>query len=679
LPTDLLAATRGACVKNLAKTFAPRVAKLLEGPVAEQHMHLGAAFNFETIWLGLARFAGDPVRGIPQFKSHKSPATFRAQVHSALLTRLVLARFLAHSSVGQFEKYIQDEFPLWCNAQAGSSWHGRSTLRTSLGAIKSLLGNVKSSFADVHLAYRVLGGLPQHVTSIENLKDRDPVAHIGRVPTGHSSEKWLTTRGCDFLAQNRDELFARVFWQYQRVRCSLFRFVTLEPGTSGLDWFKSAYERIDEVTTNIKPLRTESAFSLAGTACALKALELRKAPPKRWSEVPRDICKLHKGSAKSGAEMGIIYHFLKEHRRATKEPHASPERGDWRHGEWFRERQVEELALKTALRFAPHSMTFIRGLDVANAEMAQPLWLVHRLLGSVRKSSEKIANPSRPPLQVTVHIAEEYCRVSEGLRNIGEALEFGVVRANDRLGHALALGDSAYSQPRVVQPREERLFDLLWLLRQECGPKSVHRALRELTVAIGEAIFGKPLAIEELQTLRMRLFTPGFVEFLGFPRGARRRQGKVADLALNYLRDPDIYRRATHPIEVPFCRQEAELITAVQTLIRYQLRSLKIVVETNPSSNRLIGDLMGAPQHPLASAVADSLGAAPEFSINSDDPITFATKLADEYVYMYAALRTELGSEEAALIALEEVRESALRSRFTLANSADSKRFLLFP
>jgi adenosine deaminase len=58
-------------------------------------------------------------------------------------------------------------------------------------------------------------------------------------------------------------------------------------------------------------------------------------------------------------------------------------------------------------------------------------------------------------------------------------------------------------------------------------------------------------------------------------------------------------------------------------------------------------------------------------SINSDDPLTFASRLADEYAYMHFALLGQGVSNRAALKWLTEARDAAWRSRFTLEASAD--------
>ncbi len=58
-------------------------------------------------------------------------------------------------------------------------------------------------------------------------------------------------------------------------------------------------------------------------------------------------------------------------------------------------------------------------------------------------------------------------------------------------------------------------------------------------------------------------------------------------------------------------------------------------------------------------------------SINSDDPVTFATKLSDEYVYVFASMLEAGICQLEALERIERVRENGVTSRFTVPQSQD--------
>jgi adenosine deaminase len=109
------------------------------------------------------------------------------------------------------------------------------------------------------------------------------------------------------------------------------------------------------------------------------------------------------------------------------------------------------------------------------------------------------------------------------------------------------------------------------------------------------------------------------------------------------------------------------------------LRELEITIESNPSSNLLIMNLLGLEDHPVmtlgpglpATATAGSPAPPLLLSINSDDPVTFATSLADEYAHLYFALVRRGVAAQEAMRWIDQLRENGWRSRFTLTANAD--------
>jgi len=92
----------------------------------------------------------------------------------------------------------------------------------------------------------------------------------------------------------------------------------------------------------------------------------------------------------------------------------------------------------------------------------------------------------------------------------------------------------------------------------------------------------------------------------------------------------------------------------------------------------LIGDLLQIEDHPLfrLQPLPDQPcpnGNAVLVSINDDDPMTFATRLADEFAHLYfGLLRRGLPAQEA-LRFIGTLRDNGWRSRFTLPASADQE------
>jgi hypothetical protein len=141
------------------------------------------------------------------------------------------------------------------------------------------------------------------------------------------------------------------------------------------------------------------------------------------------------------------------------------------------------------------------------------------------------------------------------------------------------------------------------------------------------------------------------------------------------------------PIAVVLDDNEIAMLVEAQRWLRQLLGRMENTIESNPSSNLLTSDLSVLGEHPalqltlgtsarrplrLARVASRSSQNAPLLvSINTDDPITFATRLADEYAYLYFALLQKKYTAQEALAWVERVRMAGWRSRFTIPASSD--------
>ena len=191
----------------------------------------------------------------------------------------------------------------------------------------------------------------------------------------------------------------------------------------------------------------------------LGALEARTAPSDRWVEVRDEVRAFARQAATfqprpgdERPEIGLVLHFVKTWERPTPAgPRLHGDPGNaWgtRFGPWFVDQSARAAAIAAALESQPELLLVLRGIDVANVELAQPTWVVRPLFERVRAASREAAARlarRRPtwgvrPLRATVHAGEDYRRLVEGLRRIHEPIELGLIEAGDRLGHAIALG-----------------------------------------------------------------------------------------------------------------------------------------------------------------------------------------------------------------------------------------------
>ena len=153
-----------------------------------------------------------------------------------------------------------------------------------------------------------------------------------------------------------------------------------------------------------------------------------------------------------------------------------------------------------------------------------------------------------------------------------------------------------------------------------------------------------------------------------------RRVGKILEL---YLDDESVFRRGQTLIDVPVRMDEVEALNAVQYGLRHGISQHGIVIEVNPSSNLLIGDLLDLRNHPILrlNPPIPEPNSPPSVAIalGSDDPLTFSTDLLKEYTLLCQAACSAGYPEPAVQAWLESIRQTGMDARFTRAWRPNAK------
>jgi hypothetical protein len=714
LPADLLIAALphdGPAPSDHVELLDPLLARVLEERVAETHLHVGAGLDFGVLWVTILH---DLTWGSASYREYDDAGDglgagreHAAVLRSAMLARHMIFAFLWHRSEGawsaDFDGFLRDWLPRVERAQARreSGWD----FFDAIGATWSSLHvgperQVKPVV--MRRALRILaGGKAPRIQSVNDLVESDPLSQwLGRVPGHARPETRLLQRALAYLRdQGREDLlFTEVFWQYVRVRTLVYGRLVQSPGTAGLDWFVRYYQRIRHYRGELDGREFECSQLLNERGLGLASIEVRTAPAdlRANRDLVRSIAK-QAGEYKPRAgrdrpQVGLLFHFIKDPEAKSPGTPSAKVYGT-RYGRWFNSRWIQACEIGRMLEYQPETLLVLRGLDVASSEIGIPNWPLVPLFERVRQRAARAARrlAIRQPrwgvegLSTTLHLGEEFRRLVDGLRRIHEAIDFGLLRPGDRIGHGLALGWNCHTwastNPCVVQSRDDRLDDILWEIeRYESG--LVEAAAGRLASIRAEAlkhvdnIYGKGHSLAEHQHARRQRFAPANLRRLDYPR--RCRDSPPAELALlhRYLIDPDAYERGAELMEVHVDEAEVAFLDCVQRWLRHQLALLGITIESNPSSNLLIGDFADLRDHPtfrlspLPGTKTPLDGRLP-VSINTDDPITFATCLADEYAHMYFALIGQDVPTRDALTWLERAREAGWRSRFTLPASAE--------
>jgi hypothetical protein len=697
----------------------PQLRQLLSERVADTHLHLGAGFSFPRLWSAIVEAPPEPRDiGTGPDLPYGAAHAFVRLLLAAAIARLVLAAFLAHGAVGDFMSF-------WDSPHGGRDMAARLSWPDGRGA----------GFAALNQSLALLLGVPVSLdlARLRQLYRRLVQPLAAPAPTGDPLVAWLpgsarslpetrfAARAVRYMTGSgaADPVFARVFWQYQRVRCSTYRYVVQEPSTAGLDWFQRHYQRLGALRGSLDH-GVRALLELESAGLGLESIEMRSSPVPAWAGV-RDFVRLvvrqtaeFQRFRAEELEVGIVFHFTKEEVcRGCGRFHADPRHAAYsaRFGAWFADRLQQALGLARALAVHPELLLVMRGLDVASAELSGPSWVVGPLFAYVDDAARTAAATlarrrpawAVPPLRHTIHAGEDYRRLVEGLRRMHELIEpMRLIRMGDRIGHGFALGVDPQrwaAAARVTpQPREERLDDLLWELERYArgdwkGDAGRLEYARAEVVRLAGGIYGRrdatahiPWTVEELMEARRLRHDRRFLEALGYPIVHEPRGGRAERLAWLYLVDGTAYEAGRQPEAVVATASEVAMLREAQRWLRALLARLEITLETNPSSNLLIGDLLDVEDHPvfrLQPIPGRSCDAGPAVlvSVNDDDPVTFATRLSDEFAYLYGALLRAGVSAQEGLQAIDCMRQNGWRSRFTLraSRNPDNLAMLLEP
>ncbi len=707
--------------------------------VAETHVHGNAALSFANLWSNWLRSLDDLANGAreQEVAPFGSWRRLRAMGLSAVLAREAMARFLALPDWARgagFERwFFGDEESVAVgprDVHTLPSYEVTTTWQLAFAALCDAAHTHDEGLVDRR--FRLWRAVRDAGSLFDPEPIRDGASDGPRFTPRASEETRFTARALRYLRYRpHDALFQRLFWQYLRLRVAVFRSITLEPATPGLDWFNRTDRRSWLFRHHqFDAERIEQGIANASAGVALRAYEPRFVPDDSLGALLTKLRGYVKSalSARRAArsrhefsawEFGIVFHFAKSDRsdRPPRDPPsakallADPSHFDGlAFGEWIADNTRRAEALCALFEHYPEALLLARGLDVAGRELSMPTWPTTSVLHAARAASCRAAHQARlrwPALELdelrcTFHTGEDYRSLTEGLRRVHEVIDAGVVRRGDRLGHAIALGDPPERWQRAHEPtlttRVDRLHDLLWeldhyadgSLRAPAG--RVERAEEQARHCI-QQLFDAPspgaIDLRAYRRARRHLFSPFVQRQLGYSIARSEHEPPAPDVSQqewlilrSIVESQRFFERSVEPVTIPFDPAELEMAAAAQRWLRALVTEREITVEANPSSNLLIGDYVAVEDHPvfrLLPLLSRRSETPVLVSLNSDDPVVFATRLGDEYAYVFNALQREGVSAPEALEWLDRVRENALRSRFTLAPSAtdDALRWVL--
>lgn len=315
-----------------------------------------------------------------------------------------------------------------------------------------------------------------------------------------------------------------------------------------------------------------------------------------------------------------------------------------------------------------------------------------------------------PDLSVTYHVGEDFLDIVDGLRAIDEAISFLNLRCGDRLGHALALGidvENWYESKsnRILISQMEYLDNLVWLYAKirkyriegcEDTIRYIEKRYNEyfrivylnnmnhtyFESVVENAIkyfderkikhnYGNNQCYFSINTYydswKLRgdnpeFFRSGFFVLNSrirddwdefginkiFPENYRIRYNpEAAYLYHVYHYNGAVKKEGDRKIEIKVNPSIIKAVKKIQLRMQYEIAHRGICIETNPSSNALIGTFKRYDKHPILNWYNNGLALNQEelervpqiqVSINTDDQGVFATYIENEYAYLALAL-----------------------------------------
>lgn len=310
-----------------------------------------------------------------------------------------------------------------------------------------------------------------------------------------------------------------------------------------------------------------------------------------------------------------------------------------------------------------------------------------------------------PQLRITYHVGEDFLDLTDGLRAIDEAILFLNMDCGDRIGHALALGVDVKKwykskEYHISLAKQDYLDNIVWLYHAIVrynieGQDNLKNWLETEYRKFFEEIYARHMDRDYIEAIQTRMGKKGHKGNMNFDihdyydswkiRGdapelyrkgyyyndnghmspyeinavnkifpeefAVRKRSEVAILYHFYHYNSEVRREGKKKIDRKMSMQYVKGVELVQKAMQWEIAQRGIAIETNPSSNFMIGTFSRYEEHPITTFFNEGLtldyqklqdSAQMWVSINTDDQGVFDIKLENEYALIARALEKQV-------------------------------------
>lgn len=443
----------------------------------------------------------------------------------------------------------------------------------------------------------------------------------------------------------------------------------------------------------------------------VKLLEIRISPRKTAEENFQQLQFLDRaiGSKKKIRDCCFfVFHFIKRPDELVPDALSY----SYRHESLRKKIREEAQALIEFRRLYPETAGKVLGIDAASQEIgcrpeifAQVFRTLQHDIG-YRESESGLE--VIPQLQATYHVGEDFLDIVDGLRAIDEAILFLELDCGDRLGHALALGINVkdwYSskQNHISLSKQDYLDNIVWMYHTivryhiYCQDNLKNRIEEEYHRYFNE-IYGCHFNQEFIKGILEASGNQGYIGNLNFDINAYynawklrgdapelyrdgyfkmpeysltgfgahavnenypdnfdiRKKPEVAMLYYYYHYDKNVRIEGRKGINIKVKEDYIKAVELIQKAMQKEIARRGLAIETNPSSNVLIGTFSHYDEHPITQFYNNGLtwdvtklmdSAQIWTSINTDDQGVFGTILENEYALVARALEKKKDEE----------------------------------
>lgn len=414
-------------------------------------------------------------------------------------------------------------------------------------------------------------------------------------------------------------------------------------------------------------------------------------------------------------KLGIIYHLIKKKDNDEKcwINYINDEYSKSLYYMRYREEYSTQIDILTKLRnTVPYLSKYIIGIDTASIENYTEPWVFAPIFKKAREDEQRllVENEEYFPsgissLGFTFHVGEDFRHILTGLRNIYEVISQLHFRAGDRIGHGIVLGIDIekwiQKNEIIILPRIEYLEDLLWTWHMytkdgisiEYDINYIERKILE----VSKEIYGQENIITVSMLYRAYLdkfnnysikicekedvcnidtcieneecFSNENFEFCSnFSKCDKIEELKKTSWNLNKLKCANhckVYlKRMNEPIEIKINKKDLTIFKDLQCKVKKIVIESGIVVETNPTSNRAIGQIENIFEHYISNLNDVTKENNMLVTINTDDPCVFNSNINNEYAYIFYSLLHKGYERSLVLKWIDEVRQVALDTSF---------------